>query len=145
MARHRAKVLTAGVFTRSWWSDTGTRVAATVLAALLPLVTQIATGAVQVDYALSVTAMAGLGSFLTALAVLPDEGSRPLWQAIVWRAVRTVGQVAGASLAGYVLVQEVPWQVVLVTVTGAVATTVLRTLLDRLNLPEVAAEPGGSV
>ena len=67
-------------------------------------------------------AMAGLGSFLTALAVLPDEGSRPLWQAIAWRAVRTVGQVAGASLAGYVLVQEVPWQVVLVPldVTNAV-------------------------
>lgn len=126
------------ILTRAWWVAAGQRAAYTALAALLPLAALLVAGDVTVLYVGSVTVLAALVSLVTSLAGLPElsDSAVPLWRAVLSRAAKTAGQVAAPVLGSVVLLQDVGWRELGVTVAGAVATTIIRTLLARL--PETA-------
>lgn len=118
----------------SWWRAAGQRAAATALAALLPLAALVVAGEVTVLYAASVAVVAVLGSLATSLGSLPeaDGTTVPLWRAVLGRTARTAGQVAAPVIVSAVLLSDVGWTELGVTVGGAVVTTLIRTLLAAL-------------
>lgn len=128
------------VNTAAFWRATGARVLYTFLSALLPYVILVQTGQVSIMDALSISALAGVASLVTALANLPEitTATMPLWKAILHRTLRTLGQNVAAGLAGVLLLQDVPWEAVAIGALGAVVATLVRTFLD--VLPESVAQ-----
>lgn len=120
--------------TRSWWRAALLRAAYTVLAALLPLAGLVVTGEVTLLYALSVMALAGVASLATSAAGLPelDGHAVPWWRAVLVRVVKTAGQVAAPVLGSAVLLQDIGWHELAVTVGGAVLVTLIRTVMSYL-------------
>lgn len=127
------------VFTRPWWRAAGERALYTGVAALIPVAGQIGTGNVDWGYAGGLVGLAVVLSLATSLASLPElkSGKAAFWKAVVYRAVRTLGQGVAAGIGSTLLIQDVDWRVVAGSVAGMVAVTVLRTALS--HLPEAAA------
>lgn len=128
------------ITTAVFWRAAGSRVLYTFLATLVPYVILVQTGEVEVYDALSIAGLAGLASLVTSFANLPEisTATMPMWKAIGHRVLRTFGQNVAAGIAGFVLLQDVPWSAILVGVAGAVVTTLIRTVLD--VLPESVAQ-----
>lgn len=130
------------IFTRAWWRAALTRAVYTLLAAAVPLVTQVVAGEVSPLYAGSILGLATLASVITSLAGLPELTDRalPLWRAVVYRVLRTVAQVAVPVLGAAIVLQDVSWTELLTSVGGAAAVTLLRALMMALpalpSLPE---------
>ncbi len=127
------------IFTRAWWVAAGQRAAYTALAALLPLVTLVFAGTVDVVHVLLVVALAVVVSLATSAAALPEltDTTVPLWKAVTVRVLRTTGQTLVANVGGAVILTDLDWGAVVIAVAGAAATTLVRTVLARL--PETAA------
>lgn len=132
------------LFTPAWWESAGARAANTALAALTPLVLLLWSGEAAIWYVVSVTGVAVLGSFVTSLAGLPEVTGRtvPLWKAVLSRSAKTFGQTLAGSLVGVVVLTDVDWTAVIVTVGGAVTVTLLRTLKDWLPEQEPTGDTG---
>lgn len=128
------------IFTRAWWAAAGQRAAATVVAALIPLTGLLIGGGATPTQALSLSAAVGAASVLTSLAGLPEVTGRSvsLWRAIVVRCAKTLGQTGAVMFVGVRLIEAVDWRDFGITVGGAVAVTLLRTVLA--YLPEVDTE-----
>lgn len=126
------------LFTRAWWTATGHRVLATVLAALAGVITPVLTGTMTPLAATSMVALTAIASLATALNGLPEvtDTTVPAWRAILARTARTLGQSVAAGLGTAVLLTDVDWQALGVAVTSATALTLIRTILMRL--PETA-------
>lgn len=126
------------LFTPTWWHAAGRRAAYTALAALLPLVALLVGGEVSPLYVASLVALTILTSLVTSLAGLPEVTGKvvPWWQAIVVRVLKTAGQVAAPTLGSVLLLEDVGWYELGVTVAGAALTTFVRSLMA--YLPEDA-------
>lgn len=132
------------VFTRAWWDAAGTRAANTAIAAIIPLAALLVSGQVSPLYMLSMTALTSVGSLLTSTAGLPEVSGRttPLFQAIVVRSLKTLGQVGIPALGTVLLIQDVDWRTFGVLTGGATLATILRTLKDYLPETELPADSG---
>ncbi|WP_159622661.1 hypothetical protein [Ruania rhizosphaerae] len=128
------------LFTGAWWKATGWRVLYTVLAALIPLASQIGTGNVELAYAGGLLGAVAVASFATALFRMPElTGTQvPAWKAAVYRVARTLGQTVAAGVASVTLIQDAAWHDIAVTAAGTAAVTLIRTLIG--YLPESATE-----
>ncbi len=128
------------ITTLSFWKAVGARVLYTFMAAIVPYVLLVQSGEVSITDALSISGLTAFAALLTAVASLPeiDTKTMPVWQAIGHRVLRTGAQSIAAGIAGALLLQDVPWQAVLIGAAGAVVTTLLRTFMD--VLPETAQD-----
>lgn len=126
------------VFTAAWWLAAGQRAAYTALAALMPLGALLFTGDVTPLYVISVVGLSLLSSLATSLWGVPEVTDRvvPLWRAVVVRVLKTAGQVGAPVLGSVLLLEEVGWYELGVTLAGAALTTLVRTLMA--YLPETA-------
>lgn len=122
--------------TFDWVHSMAARAAYTGLAAAIPLAALLVAGEVSLDYTLSVVAVATLASIVTSLVSLPEVKGKelPFWKSVLYRSLRTAGQVAAPMLAGVTLLSEVDWGDFGLTVAGAVLVTLLRTM--QAYLPE---------
>lgn len=126
------------LFAQSWWQAAGQRVLATVLAALLGVITPLMTGSMDTLTAASMLAMTALVTAATALAGLPEVTGEtlPVWKAVIHRTAKTLGQTAAAGIGTALLLSDVDWRALGVAVASATAITLIRTLIARL--PETA-------
>lgn len=126
------------LFTQAWWKATGQRVLATVLAALLGIITPLMTGSMTTLTAASMLAMTALVTAATALAGLPEVTGEtlPVWKAVIHRTAKTLGQTAAAGIGTALLLSDVDWRVLATSVASATAITLIRTLIA--HLPETA-------
>ena len=126
------------LFTQSWWQAAGQRVLATVLAALLGVITPLMTGSMDTLTAASMLAMTALATAATALAGLPEVTGEtlPVWKAVLHRTAKTLGQTAAAGIGTALLLSDVDWRALATSVASATAITLIRTLIARL--PETA-------
>ena len=122
------------LFSRSWWAAAGARAANTAIAALLPLVMLLVAGSATPAHVLDLVAIQVILSLATSLAGLPELGGKttPLWQAILTRSAKTLGQSLGTALVGVELLSAIDWSAAWVLIAGATLTTILRTLHDYL-------------
>lgn len=129
------------LFTPAWWHAAGRRAAYTALAALLPLAALLFTGEVTPLYVASLIGLTVLTSLVTSLAGLPEVTGKvvPWWRAISVRVLKTAGQVAAPVLGSVLLLEDVGWYELGVTVAGAALTTLIRSLMA--YLPEDGDEP----
>lgn len=119
------------IFTRTWWAAAGRRAAYTALAALLGVIGPLSTGSMPPLAGGSIVALAVVLSLAWSLKSLPevDAEPQPWWKAVLLRVLRTVGQTAVPALTTVTLFQDVDWRDLGVTVGGAAATTLIRTLM----------------
>lgn len=126
------------ILTPDWWLAAGQRAAYTALAVLLPVAMQLVTGEVSATFALSAMGLAAVASLATSLAGLPEltDAVRTPWVAILSRVAKTAGQSLVAAIGTAYLLSDVAWTEVWQVVAGASLTTLLRTILDVIALPE---------
>ena len=127
------------VFTTAWWLAAGQRAAYTALAVLGPLAALLFTGEVTPLYVINVVGLSLLSSLATSLLGIPEVTDRvvPLWRAVVVRVLKTIGQVGAPVFASVLLLEDVGWYELGVTLAGAALATLIRTLMA--YLPETAA------
>lgn len=132
------------LFTPAWWESAGARAANTAIAALIPLATLLVAREVTPLYVVSVAALSAFASLITSLAGLPEVSGKtvPLWRAVLTRSAKTLGQVGAPMLLGVVVINDVDWYALTVTVGGAVLVTLLRTLKDWLPEQDPTGDTG---
>lgn len=110
-----------------WLKAKGWAFARTFVAIATPFLLQYLQDRAGFDYkiAISMTGMTLILFVVTSLKEIPDPGTAPAWQVLVWRFLRQFGQVLGAAIGTAVFVTDVQWSSVLVTTAVSAFSTVI--------------------
>ena len=110
-----------------WFKEKGWAFLRTFVAIAFPFIIQWLNDRSAVDWRVA-SSMIGMTLVLfvvTSLRDIPVPGSAPAWQILLWRFLRQLGQVLGASIGTAVLLTDVTWGPLLLTAVVSAFSSVI--------------------